>query len=289
VHAAPPSESDQIGWKFSLAGVGLKFSMLKETDRFTCPASGAGGDWIVKLPDKIYSGVPLNEYAMMHLANRIGIDVPEIKLVHRDEVDGLPDGVWSEHEQFAYAVRRFDRGNSREKIHIEDLAQVRGFYPEGKYLGNFETVASLLFRGFDTHALVEFTRRLTLNVLIGNGDAHLKNWSLIYRDRRRPTISPAYDIVATGLYAPRGEKHNLGLKFGGSRRFEDMRLATFDKLARRLNADVNLAEIANETVLRVIAEWPESADLLRSAPDVQAEVESSIELRSKTLRRGSEP
>lgn len=287
VHAASPVQGDEIGWKFSLAGVGLKFSMLKETDRFTCPASGAGGDWIVKLPDKIYRGVPLNEYAMMHLAGRVGIDVPEIKLVHRDQVTGLPESVWPKSEHFAFAVRRFDRGESREKIHIEDLAQVRGFYPEDKYRGNLETVANLFFRGVDTRALIQFTRRLTLNILIGNGDAHLKNWSLIYRDRRKPTISPAYDIVSTGLYVPRGDKHDLGLTFGGSRRFEDMRLTTFGKLARRLNADVDLADIADDTVSKAIAEWPGTAALLEVAPDVRTEAENSLEQRSRTLRRGT--
>lgn len=286
VQSASPSEGDGIGWKFSLAGVQLKFSMLKETDRFTCPASGAGGDWIVKLPDKMYRGVPLNEFAMMHLASRIGIDVPEIKLVHRDEVAGLPESVWPKSEDFAFAVRRFDRGESREKIHIEDLAQVRAFYPENKYRGNFETVANLFFRGFDTPALIEFTKRLTLNIIIGNGDAHLKNWSLIYRDRRKPTISPAYDIVSTGLYVPQGDKHNLGLTFGGSRRFEDMRLTTFGKLARRLNAEVDLADIAEDTVSKTVAEWSNVAHLLESVPDIRAEVEKSLEQRSRTLRRG---
>lgn len=64
-------------WRFSLAGVALKFSMLREGDRLTLPAGGIGGDWIVKLPDARYADVPRNEYAMMRLAGLAGIDVPD--------------------------------------------------------------------------------------------------------------------------------------------------------------------------------------------------------------------
>lgn len=280
------SNSDQVGWSFSLAGVGLKFSMLRDTDRFTCPASGTGGDWIIKLPDKIYRGVPVNEFAMMGLAKLAGIEVPDINLVHRENIVGLPKGVWPDWEEFAFGVRRFDRGPLREKIHIEDLAQVRGFYPEDKYYGNFETVASLVYRGFDVASLIEFARRLTFNILIGNGDAHLKNWSLIYSDRRRPTLSPAYDLVATGLYVPQGEVHNLGLRFGGSRRFEEVRLWAFARLAARLGVSVDLDQIADETITRAVESWPAVADLLADAPDVRDDVERSIAARVKSLRSG---
>src|SRR5215470_11296466 len=83
----PPPEDK--GWRFSLAGVALKFSMLAKGDRLTMPAFGADGDWIVKLPDPVYPDVPRNEFCMMSLA-AAGIDVPAVRLVHRDEIDGLP-------------------------------------------------------------------------------------------------------------------------------------------------------------------------------------------------------
>lgn len=76
-------------WSFSLAGVALKFSMLAQGDRLTIPAFGEGGDWIVKLPDSRYPEVPRNELAMMTLAKAVGIDVPEVRLVHRDLVESL--------------------------------------------------------------------------------------------------------------------------------------------------------------------------------------------------------
>jgi serine/threonine-protein kinase HipA len=110
--------------------------------------------------------------------------------------------VWPPNERTAYAIRRFDRAPDRKPIHIEDMAQVRNVYPEAKYQGSFETLAALLYRGRDLASLLEFTRRLAFNLLISNGDAHLKNWSLIYRDGRIPKLAPAYDLVATSVYRP---------------------------------------------------------------------------------------
>ena len=68
------------------------------------------------------------------------IEVPEITLIHRDNLANMPPDVWPSKEVLAYGVRRFDRANDRELIHIEDLAQVRNIYPynDKKYQGSFE-------------------------------------------------------------------------------------------------------------------------------------------------------
>ncbi|MGB6165775.1 MAG: HipA domain-containing protein [Pseudonocardiaceae bacterium] len=217
-----------------MAGVALKFSMLAKGDRLTLPACGVGGDWIVKLPDQTYPDVPRNEFTMMSRAASAGIAVPPVRLVHRDELDGLPPDVWPSREEWAYAIRRFDRDAHRDSVHIEDLTQVRNVYPEDKYLGNYETVAALAHRGHDLDSLREFARRLVFTILIANGDAHLKNWSLIYTDPRVPSLAPAYDMVSTAYYL--GEREMLGLKFGGSRRFERVDVTTFERLQGRLRA-----------------------------------------------------
>jgi serine/threonine-protein kinase HipA len=275
------------GVRFSLAGVAMKFSMLLRHDRLTIPAHGEGGDWIVKTPDIRFRDVPLNEFAMMSLARAVGIDVPEIRLVPREHVDErLPASVWPGDEEFAYAIRRFDRDDHRGLVHIEDLAQVRNVYPENKYKGNFETVASLIYRGRDTGSLLEFTRRLTFSVLISNGDYHLKNWSLIYRDGRVPALAPAYDLVSTAHYFADERVEDLGLKFGGSKDFHRVTLETFRRLQRRLDVrDVDLAECAAGTVERVLAEWPRYAGILDGRPRLQAAVDLSIGMKSKTLMR----
>jgi len=281
--APDPSEL----FRFSLAGVGLKFSMLRLGERFTAPAVGQGGDWIVKLPEPSpLSNVPQNEFAMMTLASAAGIDIPDVKLVHRDEIESLPDRVWPPGEEHAYAIRRFDRGEKRELIHIEDFAQVRGFYPEEKYTGTFETVAALVHRNRDVDSLREFVRRLAFNVLIGNGDAHLKNWSFIYRDRRNPTLAPAYDLVATAVYRLSGANpEDLGLRFGGTKRFDAIRLSHFAALDARLKAHASLSDVVADFVDRVVAAWPHVEELLPEAYDMRAGVRALIHQRAAMLRR----
>lgn len=283
----PRDDDRPSGWRFSLAGVGLKFSMLRQGDRLTLPAFGEGGDWIVKLPDPSYADVPRNEYAMMSLAHAAGIEVPERLLVHRSKLDKLPDKVWPNDEEYAYAVRRFDRAEGRKLVHIEDLAQVRNVYPYsgGKYQGNFETLAALIYRERDLRALREFARRMTFNILISNGDAHLKNWSLIYRDPRIPTLSPAYDLVSTSVYQVGSEPDDLGLKFGGNRRFERVTLDTFARLEKRLEAAADLPEYVTETIERVLSAWPGVAHLLDDNLRIQNAINNSIQRRRHTLLR----
>ncbi|MEV7773014.1 HipA domain-containing protein [Kitasatospora sp. NPDC086791] len=286
VHDSAGPETGHPGWRISLAGVQLKFAVISKQDRFTVPGYGEGSDWIVKLPDRQFTRLPENEFAMMSLAKAAGIDVPDIKLVHRDDLDGLPRHVWPGSEEFAYAVKRFDRGPKRETIHIEDLAQVRNFYPDDKYRGNFESIASLIYRGRDSESLLEFVRRLTFVILVGNGDAHLKNWSLIYRDPRIPTLAPAYDLVSTAIYRVGDGPEDLGLKFGGTKAFERVTYATFRRLEERLGAvGADLAGEAERTVERLKSAWDENEDLLSRTPELSRNVNEIRNMRGASLAR----
>lgn len=276
----PPSP-----WRFSLAGVALKFSGVRESERFTLLANDdEDSDWIVKLPDHKFSAVPENEFCVMSLAGEAGIDVPEIELVHRDRLPHLPCNVWPENAEFAFAIRRFDRGPNRQRVHIEDFAQVRNFYPEDRYLGTFESVASICYRRHDIRALSEFVKRFVFNSMIGNGDAHLKNWSLIYADRRIPTLSPAYDLVATQPYIASGQ---LGLKFDGSSDFSRLRIASFGKLQRRLGAKgLDLCEIASDMVDKVLRLWCDrGADLLADQALFRS-IDGWVREQAQRMRRG---
>lgn len=283
-----PAEADAKGtdtpqWRFSLAGVALKFSMIAKGDRLTSPATGEHGDWIVKTPDLRHDHVPENEFAMMSLARHAGIEVPDVRLVTRDDLPFLPDDVWGRETQ-AYAVRRFDRGAQREPIHIEDFAQVRGFYPERKYVGTLETLASLIYRRRDVASLREFARRLTFNTLVGNGDAHLKNWSLIYRDRRRPVLSPAYDLVATFAYRPNDQPEDLGLSLGGSKSFSKVGPASLEKLEAKLSAKAGLGEVAVQTARATLEHCELVNELLDPvAPELAARIATRIRQEARSF------
>lgn len=287
--ASTPGTQGEDLWRFSLAGVGLKFSMLRTEHKLTLPAHGEGGDWIVKLPDPNFADVPLNEFAMMRLARESGIDAPNAMLVERRELGTLPEEAWAGGEQVAYAVKRFDRRPDGSRVHIEDLAQARGFMPEQKYDGSFETVGAFCYRGGDLKSLIEFTRRLTFNILISNGDAHLKNWSLMYSDRRSPSLSPAYDLVSTKHYAStQGKIEDLGLKFGKTRRIEAQRASCFERLAGHLRVNPRaLVDALVETVHNVQMAWPAVMPLLDSAPDLQRSIDESIRVNGERLLRST--
>jgi len=241
--------------RFSLAGVQLKFSALKNDPKrggLTIPAEGVGGSWIVKLPSQQFSGVPENEYSMMTVAKAMGMDVPELQLLDVDAIDGLPDGI-GEIKGQALAVKRFDR-TLAGPVHMEDLAQVFGVSPEEKYdRANYRRIAGVLGMEAGEADVVEFIRRLVFSTLIGNTDMHLKNWSLVYPDRRSPALSPAYDLLSTIPYIA-DEKMALNYsrtkKMAEFSRDELVHLAAKARLSEKLVVDT-----ASETVNRFKQVW----------------------------------
>jgi serine/threonine-protein kinase HipA len=261
--------------RFSLAGVQLKFSaVMGASGGLTIPVDGMGGSWIVKLPPARYQAVPENEFAMLELARRAGISVPENKLVDIASVKGLPEQAHTV-ESKALAVKRFDRLPNGESVHMEDFAQVFGQFPNDKYKHrSYANIAAVLWAESGEEATWEFVRRLVFSVLIGNADMHLKNWSLLYPDRRKPVLSPAYDFVATLPYIP-GD--TLGLSFGGSKGLDGITPAQMRSFADTARIPASpLWPIAVDTAERTAAAWKtlEQADLLPK--DLRAAIEKQI-------------
>jgi serine/threonine-protein kinase HipA len=255
----PDERVRESALRFSLAGVQLKFSAIMEASGgWTIPASGMGGSWIVKLPSGRFGAVPENEYTMMALAREVGIEVPRTELINIGDIHGMPADVGMM-EGKALAVQRFDRGPKGETIHMEDFAQVFGLYPDDKYRRrSYANIAAVLWAETGEAGTYEFLRRLVFSVLIGNADMHLKNWSLLYPDRRTPMLSPAYDLVATLPYI-RDDK--LALTFGGSRSLSEI---TPDQIRRfadtaRLPASP-LWKIVAETTDRTVSAWEKLAE-----------------------------
>ncbi|WP_101674943.1 type II toxin-antitoxin system HipA family toxin [Alloalcanivorax mobilis] len=234
---ATPARID--GWdgaqKFSLAGIQMKFSMKEKDGRYNLAVGDELGDWIIKTPSTSHRRVPENEYTAMTLASLAGIAIPEIRLLDLDRLDNLPD-INLPAENVAFAIRRFDR-RAGQRVHMEDFAQVLSRYPHEKYgSANYEQIGRILYQ-YSGDALMDvqqFARRLLINILLANGDAHLKNWSLLYADRITPTLSPAYDVVTTRAYID-GETH-FALNLGKIKSWRDVTLGHFETWAK--NADV---------------------------------------------------
>lgn len=256
--------------RFSLAGVQFKFSAVNEASGgLTIPAKGIGGSWIVKLPSREFAGVPENEFSMMTLARLAGMDVPAIQLVEIDAIKNLPDGLDTLKGR-ALAIERFDRLPDGEAVHIEDFAQIFGVYPDDKYRrASARNLAQVIAAEGSEIDIAEFIRRLTFNTLIGNADMHLKNWSMIYPDRRHAALAPAYDFVSTIPYIPDRE---AALNFSRTKRFDEY---TEDELAH-LAAGARLPEklvldTARETVALFHQHWQaEKANLPLTADVIEA-------------------
>ena len=251
-----PAQADhgQQPMRFSLAGVQLKFSAVMEASGgLTIQTDGLGGAWILKLPSARFEAVPENEFAMMELARKIGIPVPNLKLVPLSAVEGLPRDI-GKMAGSALAVQRFDRTPEGGRIHMEDFAQVFGIYADAKYSKrSYANIAQVLSAESGDDAVMEFTRRLTFSVLIGNADMHLKNWSLLYLDRRTPSLAPAYDYVSTVPYLP---NDRLALGLGGSIELTGITQDQIRRFADTARLAVSpLWRVVQETTEKTVAAW----------------------------------
>lgn len=210
--------------RFSLAGVQMKLSVMKNTGKeggITLAVDDEQGQYIAKFPSLTHIGLSENEFAILALAEALGMDVPARELVDRSEFADIPEEFNTMSTGKVLLVRRFDREASGARVHMEDFAQVFGRYPSEKYTGAaYHNIAAALNSGVSFDAAIEFVRRLALTALTGNGDMHLKNWSLLYAgDGRTPTLSPIYDVLSTVPYIP---KDGLALSLAGEKSFKGL-------------------------------------------------------------------
>ena len=116
-------------------------------------------------------------------------------------------------------------------------------------------------------------------IAMGNGDAHLKNWSLIYLDGRTPTLSPAYDLVSTFTYI--SKKETLALNLGGSKDFDSVSLETFRRMARKIGLESD--RLIDETVRQTVDALQTSWSKLEADLPVRSDVTRAIRNRLSAL------
>jgi serine/threonine-protein kinase HipA len=242
---------------------------------------------------------------MMSLAARIGIPVPEIKLVSLKDIGGLPEMGMMMGKQ-ALAVRRFDRPagavapasegeqslvaplgveqsrpTKNQRVHFEDFAQVYDIFPDKKYEGvSFANIAGMIWTLTGEEGMMDFIRRLTFTILIGNGDMHLKNWSLIYEDGKTPSLSPAYDMLSTVPYIPHD---GLALKLSDTKDMQAIELEHFKKLAKKARVPEHLVlQTVRDTVETTRIAWEETrkhSDLPQEMFDLIQKHMAGVELK----------
>jgi serine/threonine-protein kinase HipA len=239
--------------RFSLAGIQPKMSVRISDDyRTVLPVSGADGQWILKLANAEFPGLTELEFGVMAWAREVGFEVPEVRLIDVANVEDIP-AVLRTGRGPGYLIRRFDRVEGG-RLHQEDFAQVIGIQPEDKYRCDIVRLSQVMLRVLGPEDHLIFLERLVFDIMCGNGDAHLKNWSILYRDAegRSPSLAPCYDIVSTVVYP--ALEASPGLKFPGSPLFSSLDQASFGKLLRATRSDTD------EVVTRLKAVAVRAAD-----------------------------
>ncbi|MBR0939357.1 type II toxin-antitoxin system HipA family toxin [Bradyrhizobium jicamae] len=247
----------EIKARFSLAGVQMKLSVMKNTGKgggLTLPIGDEQGQYIAKFPSNLV-GLSENEFAILALSEILGMDVPERELVESSDFEGIPVEFNTLSTGKILLVKRFDRGPKGTRIHIEDFAQIFGRQPSKKYDdASYHDIASALNVAVSTDAALEFVRRLALAALVGNGDMHLKNWSTIYPgDGGTPAIAPVYDVLSTTAYFP---KDDMALSLGGEKSFKALTPDRWRQFANRARLpEPAVISAVEEVVSSVTDHW----------------------------------
>lgn len=147
-----------------------------------------------------------NEFFCMQVARRAGLSIPNLQL--------------SDSGRFL-VIERFDRKDDGEYLGFEDFCSLNGIGTARKYDSSYEQLAKRIVQYVDTEhrkqAMEAFFTSFVVSCAVQNGDAHLKNFGVLYEDADAAvSFAPAYDIVSTTLYIP---NDTLALTLGGSKRF----------------------------------------------------------------------
>jgi serine/threonine-protein kinase HipA len=173
----------------AIPGAVTKFSAVHNGRRYVVRRDGDAGSHILKLPSTTHPDMAINEYAGYGLCSVLGLDCAKASLITRDEAE-LPEHIPFE---LILAVQRFDRVDKR-RVHMEEFAQEQSIRP--------------------AQDVKEFLGRMVTFILMGNTDAHLKNWALLYEDGINPALAPLYDPVSVSSYfkgSPNSYQHNRGI------------------------------------------------------------------------------
>jgi serine/threonine-protein kinase HipA len=229
----------------SLSGVQKKLSVNLSTDRATLQVAAVGGRYVLKPQTGTYPSLPENEHVTTQMARLVGIEV-------------APNGLISPKDgSFAYIVRRYDRLPDGRKLRQEDFCQLAQLLPRRKYESSAEQCVKLIrkYANEPTVEILKLYRLLLFTWWSGNGDMHLKNYSLFTGEDGITRLTPAYDLVCTRLVIPddqlalalQGKKDNLSR--GVWRRFaeycglpERVALRILGKQAAVLDAAITLID-----------------------------------------------
>jgi serine/threonine-protein kinase HipA len=177
----------------AISGVQKKISVGLTADRTKLQVAAIGGRYVLKPQTGTHPAVPENEHVTTRLAGLVGIKTAPNGLI------ALKDG------SLAFIVRRFDRLPDGHKLRQEDFCQLAELSPGEKYDSGSAELCVRMLRKYASEPPVEILKLYALLVFCwwtGNGDMHLKNFSLLTDEDGIMRLTPAYDLVCTRLVLP---------------------------------------------------------------------------------------
>ncbi len=216
--------------RLSLAGVQDKIAVRIKDGQVAIPLDGSPSTHIIKPAIKGYEGVVQNEAFCLALANQVGINAAKATIKFAQDIEYL-------------LIERFDRISvdsnqdiNIRRLHQEDFCQAQGIVSNRKYQNeggpSFQQCFSLI-RKFSSVPAIDLQRLLDgviFNFLIGNCDAHGKNFSFILEKEIR--LAPLYDLLSTTYYENLSQK--MAMKIGGEYNIGSINIKHFEKLAEEI-------------------------------------------------------
>jgi serine/threonine-protein kinase HipA len=196
---------DRYILRAGISGVQPKVLVPEKTvsaeQKFTSKTS----DLIIKSGRDEFPGLAINEFLCMSIAKEAGMPVPEFYLSDNTKL---------------FVMRRFDRDEELNPLGFEDMAVLMGLSADKKYSKSYSAIAKAIRLYCPPEQMNISLRQLfdsvALSCIVGNGDAHLKNFGLLYSEpgQRDARLAPAYDIVNTTAYI---EQDVLALDLAGNK------------------------------------------------------------------------
>jgi serine/threonine-protein kinase HipA len=275
-----PMLAGEDGLRLSLAGAQSKLPVLLIDGQIALPAPGQPTSHILKPPISRFEGTTENEYFCMSLASAIGLDVAPVEM--RSVAD-----------RSFLLVTRYDRAvgtdGSISRLHQEDFAQALGVPSHRKYASEggpiFPDCFALLRRAATRPAreILKLLDAAIFNLIIGNADAHAKNFSLLHSSGGAMTLAPLYDLLSTVIYPNLHVK--LAMKIAGKAVLEDIEPRHWERFAAdaQLGAPyvrTRVGQLCNAVIAAIDGEFTRAL-----SPDADfSTVEAIVRERAMRLR-----
>jgi serine/threonine-protein kinase HipA len=184
---------DRYILRAGISGVQPKVLVPEQQETDLPRVTSKTSDLIIKSGRDEFPGLAINEFLCMSIAKEAGIPVPEFYLSDNARL---------------FVMRRFDRDTQLNPIGFEDMAALMGLSADQKYSKSYAAIARAIRLFCPAQhlrsSLDQLFDSVALSCIVGNGDAHLKNYGLLYSEptQRDAHLAPAYDIVNTTAYIP---------------------------------------------------------------------------------------